>query len=358
MMYRPQIFNPSNSDDYLKLQELGNRDIHVFDEISSQLMELMLCRNPSMSNIDAESNGLVNAFLEEKDKTLENFGNWIYYPWKNQLIHVLPEDEFIEVRTNRNKYKITTEEQELLKSKVVGIAGLSVGRSIATTIALERIAGEIRLADFDTIELSNLNRIKAPISELGINKAISAAREIAEIDPYIEVICFQEGLTEGNMNEFFSGGGKVDIFVEECDDIKMKILSRLKCKELQIPVIMETNDNCIIDIERFDLEPDRPIFHGKLNDEEVKIGIRATCFSDKMALISKIIDTESISSRLNFSLLDLGKTLRNWPQLNSEITYGAGILSELIRFIFLNKTINSGQFYFDPKSDERTNRNS
>jgi hypothetical protein len=343
MMYRPQIFNPSNSDDYLKLQELGNRDIHVFDEISSQLMELMLCRNPSMSNIDAESNGLVNAFLEEKDKTLENFGNWIYYPWKNQLIHVLPEDEFIEVRTNRNKYKITTEEQELLKSKVVGIAGLSVGRSIATTIALERIAGEIRLADFDTIELSNLNRIKAPISELGINKAISAAREIAEIDPYIEVICFQEGLTEGNMNEFFSGGGKVDIFVEECDDIKMKILSRLKCKELQIPVIMETNDNCIIDIERFDLEPDRHIFHGKLNEEDILNGINSKTIKEKILVISKIIDTSMLTERMKKSLPDINVLIRSWPQLASEVNYGGGIVSKIVREIFLGSNHQSLQ---------------
>ena len=334
-MYSPQIFDSSNPNHSIEVNNLRSNGIDVLDSINSQLLELMLCRNPSKSKTEVLEGRLVESFLEEKGKTIEKYGNWVYYPWKNQLIHILPEEEFVEVRTNRNKFKITQEEQEILRSKKIGIPGLSVGRSIAITIALERIAGEIRLADFDNIELSNLNRIKAPLSEIGLNKAVAAAREIAEIDPYIKVLCFEDGLTEINLEEFFTISGNVDLFIEECDDVKIKILSRLKCKKLQIPVLMETNDNCVIDIERFDLEPERPIFHGKLNSEDIKQGINAVTIHEKIAVISKIIDIENLSDRMKTSLLEISRSTRSWPQLASEVEYGGGIVNKIAREIFL-----------------------
>ena len=45
---------------------------------------------------------------------------------------------FIAVRTNRNRNKITSEEQDMLAAKCVGIAGLSVGGALAMTLVMER----------------------------------------------------------------------------------------------------------------------------------------------------------------------------------------------------------------------------
>lgn len=131
---------------------------------------------------------------------LNKYGVWVYYPWSNNLVHLLDEDEFIKVRTNRNIYKILPEEIETLGKKKIGIIGLSVGQSIAMTLALERTCGELRLADFDDIELSNMNRIRAGVQDLGMSKVVLAARQIAELDPYIKVKCFKEGLTNENIN--------------------------------------------------------------------------------------------------------------------------------------------------------------
>ena len=44
----------------------------------------------------------------------------------------------------------------------------------------------------------------------------------------------------------------------------MKLLVREMARERRIPVLMETSDRGVLDVERFDLEPDRPIFHGLL----------------------------------------------------------------------------------------------
>ncbi|MGB1031398.1 MAG: ThiF family adenylyltransferase, partial [Flavobacteriales bacterium] len=113
-----------------------------------------------------------------------DYGVWVYYPWLRKLVHLLDEKEFVECRTNRNKYKITAEEQEVLSKKVVGVVGLSVGQSVSLTMAMERSFGELRIADFDDLELTNLNRIRTGVHNLGLPKTTIVAREIAEIDPF------------------------------------------------------------------------------------------------------------------------------------------------------------------------------
>ncbi|MBX9449069.1 MAG: ThiF family adenylyltransferase [Taibaiella sp.] len=154
--------------------------------------------------------------------------------------------------------KITAEEQAILQNKTVGIVGLSVGQSIALTLAMERSCGELRLADFDTAELSNLNRIRTGISSLGLRKTVIAAREIAEIDPFLKVKIFSEGLTQENIDVFFDDGKKIDLLVEVCDGLDVKVISRFKARSMGIPVVMDTNDRGMLDVERFDLEPETP----------------------------------------------------------------------------------------------------
>src|SRR5690606_12240075 len=97
-------------------------------------------------------------------------------------------------------------------------------------------------------------RIRSGIQDLGVNKTIIAARQIAEIDPYIHVVCYTEGVNDQTIDDFFCKGGKIDVLVEECDGIDVKILSRLKSRSLQVPVVMDTNDRGMLDVERFDLE--------------------------------------------------------------------------------------------------------
>ena len=103
---------------------------------------------------------------------LPAYGVWMYYPWSNRLAYLLDRDEFIELRTNRNRYKITPGEQETLAGKRIGIAGLSAGQSIAAVLALQRSCGELRLADFDSLELSNLNRVRAGVHDIGLLKVM------------------------------------------------------------------------------------------------------------------------------------------------------------------------------------------
>ena len=76
---------------------------------------------------------------------------------------------------------------------------------LAMALAMERIAGRLHLADADTLELSNLNRIPGSLFELGESKLISAARAIAEVDPYLEVEVWPGGFVPEVMSDFLGG---------------------------------------------------------------------------------------------------------------------------------------------------------
>jgi len=344
--YAPLLLRLNNPGDKEKFEQLmqNGKVSFVYDELYGQLQELIKSNNPSIKIKKEEYTGLINQHLAGKD--IHDYGVWVYYPWNQRLVHLLDREEFIEVRTNRNRYKITKEEQGRLKTKKIGIVGLSVGQSIALTLAMERVCGELRLADFDTAELSNLNRIRTGVHNLGLNKTIIAAREIAEIDPFLNIKIFNDGLHEGNMDEFFLGGGKLDVFVEVCDGLDIKIESRYKARELQIPVVMDTNDRGMLDVERFDLDPHRAILHG-LADGLDPNTIKDLSNEDKIPYILRMIGSETISTRLKASMLEVEQSINTWPQLASSVTLGGALTTDVCRRILLDQYHDSGRYYVD-----------
>jgi molybdopterin/thiamine biosynthesis adenylyltransferase len=269
-----------------------------------------------------------------------------YYPHLQKVISLLPQPEFVALRTSRNRYKITPQEQEILATKRVGIVGLSVGRSVAVTLAMERSCGMLRVADFDTLDLSNLNRIKAPITDLGKAKTLSLAEELALIDPYFHLECADEGITRDNLHDFLTVGGKIDVLIDECDSLALKVLLRLEARKLGIPVLMDTSDRGMIDIERYDLHPEYPIFHNRLGNFEPPAHWEPSPEELKQ-LFSAIVDISSVSERGKYSLSQIGTTITTWPQLASSVTLGAGAAADICRKILLNHTTTSGRYYID-----------
>lgn len=321
-----------------------NKILYVYDEIEGQLRELIKGRNPSIKIPDEEYPERIKDHLAGVDA--DEYGVWVYYPWSGRLVHLLDEQEFVEVRTNRNRNKITAEEQSKLLEAKVGVVGLSVGQSIALTFAMERICGEIRLADFDVAELSNLNRIRTGVHNMGVNKAVLAAREIAEIDPFINVKIFQDGLHSGNLDAFFLEDGKLDLFVEVCDGIQVKIDSRFKARALRVPVVMDTNDRGMLDVERFDIENQRGIFHGFL-DQFIENDALLLNDENRASVLNAILSFESLSDRMKLSMAEIGKTITTWPQLASSVVLGGAITTDISRRILLGQHQRSGRYYVD-----------
>lgn len=357
-VFTPLFFRLNNSTDKKKLNTLldDKKEVEVYDEILSQVEEYVKSIHPKKVFSKPE---LTEAAIQYIGNTpFEEYGVWVYYPWSNRLVHILDEEEFIAVRTNRNQYKITPAEKEILATKRIGVIGLSVGQSIALTIAMERSCKELRIADFDILELSNLNRIRTGVHNLGIAKTVAVAREIAEIDPYFKVICFHEGAGEHNIDDFILKDGKLDILVDECDDLLVKILCRQKAKKHKVPVIMDTSDRGMMDVERFDLEPDRPILHGLIDHLDIEKVAQLKTNEEKIPYVLAILNVETISKRMKESMREIRKTITTWPQLASSVVLGGGMSADVCRRILLNEFHDSGRYFIDLEeliSDKKNN---
>jgi molybdopterin/thiamine biosynthesis adenylyltransferase len=345
--YKPLFYRINNAEDavaFLKIME-EKPYTKVFDAINNQLQDLIKALHPTRVFEAAALETAIDIHLNGVART--DYGVWVYYPWIDTIVHLLDEQEFIVVRTNRNKHKITQAEQDELSKKKIGVIGLSVGQSVSLTLAMERGCGELRIADFDVLDLTNLNRIRTGVHNVNLKKTVIVAREIAEIDPFLKVTCFHDGITENNIDEFLTGNGKLDLLIDECDGIDIKILCRTKAKNYEIPVLMEASDRGTIDIERFDLEPERPILHGKIEHLDLSKVKYLKTNEDKVPYILPIAGVETLSTRMKASMLEIQQTITSWPQLASAVTYGGGITADLSRRILLDQLHVSGRFFVD-----------
>jgi molybdopterin/thiamine biosynthesis adenylyltransferase len=277
------------------------------------------------------------------EAVLDEPARWVYYPWRRSVVAVLGPQGYRALRLDRNRNMITADEQDRLGTLKVGVAGLSVGHVIAHILAVQGLCGELRLADFDVLELSNLNRVPATVLDLGLNKATVAARRIAEVDPYLSVHVLDEGLTFNNADTFVDG---LDVVIEECDALDMKAVLREMARSRRIPVLMSTSDRGLVDVERFDLEPNRSILHGLLGEVDAAL-FPGMSSREKIPHILRHLDAERLSPRTAASLVEVDRSLSTWPQLAADVNLGATALAEAIRRIGLGERLNSGRTRID-----------
>lgn len=268
---------------------------------------------------------------------------WAYYPWRRAVVAVLGPRAFRAVRLDRNRNMITAEEQTRLGALRIGVAGLSVGHVIAHTLAAQGLCGELRLADFDGIELSNLNRVPATVLDLGLNKAEVAARRIAELDPYLHIRVLDAGLTADSIDEFLDG---LDVVVEECDSLDMKARVREGARARRVPVLMATSDRGLLDVERFDLQPQRPILHGLLGDMDFA-RLAGMSSREMVPHMLRFLEAERLSPRVLASVVEIERTLSTWPQVSGDVVLGATAIAEAVRRIGLGEDLRSGRTRID-----------
>lgn len=138
---------------------------------------------------------------------------------------------------SRNIGWVTKDEQRLIKSKKVAIAGAGgVGFEHAVTLArlgIERFT----IADFDSFEVHNFNRqAGAFVSTIDEPKVSVLASVLKDINPHCQIEIFNEGVTESNLESFFDD---VDIYVDSLDFFVIKIRRLIFnfCKRNSIPAI-------------------------------------------------------------------------------------------------------------------------
>ena len=108
---------------------------------------------------------------------------------------------------------------DALRRSSAGIAGCGgLGSNIAIMMARSGI-GKLVLADFDCVELSNLNRQCFALSDVGKHKAEALREAIHSIDTDITIKTHDIVLDRGNIQEIFS---ECDIIFEALDNPESK----------------------------------------------------------------------------------------------------------------------------------------
>ena len=347
--WRPVILDPSDPGHHRELDELvaSGAALFVHDTLVEQLEELVQSRAPARKLSAAELGERVADHLGGRAPF--EYGAWVLYPWSKRLVHVLPVDEHRELRTDRNRYKLTRAEQERLRGARIGVIGLSVGNMATVTCALEGIGSTFKLADFDRLSLSNLNRLRGGVHAVGTDKTTLAARELFEIDPYLDITLYPSGVDDSNMDAFLVEGGKLDVLIEECDDLYVKVMVRERARAHGIPVVMDTSDRGLLDVERFDLEPDRPILHGLVGEVDPE-SLKGLETKDKVPFFLAIVDAERMSARMAASLPEIKQSISSWPQLASSVALGGALAADVARRIVLGEVTESGRYYVDLES--------
>lgn len=118
---------------------------------------------------------------------------------------------------------------------VVGVAGLGgLGSNIA--IALARVGvKKLVLVDFDTVELSNVNRQAYFLRHIGMVKTKALSELIQEVNPFVEIEQHHVRVTRDNVIDLFN---QVDIVVEAFDNPPSKVaLTETVLMKTKLPLV-------------------------------------------------------------------------------------------------------------------------
>ena len=341
--YTPIVFRADTEDGLGAFSEFCREwgrtypPLDIIDDYPESQKESLLVTNPT---------SLTTGVPPIDTTVTEHTGIWVVYPWRKVAVHTVSENKFHELRLSRNHHLSTEEEQAILRKHTIGIAGLNVGNPAAICLVEEGIGNSFIFADNDTLSLSNLNRFRAGLPDLGLNKAVLSARQAYEIDPFIQIDVWADGITLPRLEEFVTAS---DVIVEEMDNLPLKIAIREEAKKQKKPVVMVTGNghNIILDIERFDITPELPILNGKLSQAVIgKTASGPQSFTEKVALARDFMGSEYLEDRLLQSFDEIGKTIVGIPQLARASFLRGAVLTHAVRGIFLNEDVQSGRYAF------------
>lgn len=332
MLFQPEIIVPSKEASRHRLDELLRQPgLQVVDTLTEQYDEL------------SEVTG--NKYPEPG----RGDGVWCYYSWKNTIVHILSKVEYNTLRQSRNFLLLTPEEQAVFRGARIGIAGLNVGNPAALCIALESGGEKMKFADFDTLSVSNLNRFRSGVTELGMNKAVLSARQVYEVDPFADIDVWEQGILPGQEKQFLLEP-RIDVLVEEMDNVKLKVTMREAAREAKIPVVMVTGNgaNVIIDIERYDLDANLPLLNGYLKESVVQriqtADPRAMSVQERAQLARDFMGKEFLTTRLNLSFEEIGTTLAGIPQVAESSFLRGAAVCYAVRRIVTGADMPSGRY--------------
>ncbi|MDQ0201453.1 ThiF family adenylyltransferase [Neobacillus ginsengisoli] len=116
----------------------------------------------------------------------------------------------IKEQFSRNIGIMSEEEVYTLHSTTIAIAGCGCIGGFSAELLARMGVGKLILADPDIFDESNINRqCAATHHTVGQKKADALKNHLLSINPELEVVCFPEGVDEGNLDLFLEGADYV-----------------------------------------------------------------------------------------------------------------------------------------------------
>ena len=194
--------------------------------------------------------------------------------------------------------------QETLKSSkmlIVGLGGLGCAASQYLAVAG---VGHLTLLDFDTVDLSNLQRqVLHDDSRLGMPKVESAKLSLQRLNPHIQVDTIHQLLDEQQLHDLVS---KFDVVLDCTDNITTRNQLDLACAAHKIPLISGAAIRMEGQISVFTYEDNTPTYHtlSRLFGDNALSCVEAGVLAPIVGLVGSIQALEAIKVRLK-----IGKNL-------------------------------------------------
>lgn len=306
--------------------------------------------------------------LSENTGSTRSYGNYVYYPDREQLVQFAPAKwhrlsllasnaELIKDPDWKMDWAATT---EVLRNSKPAVAGASVGSKIADSVMKVLRPEQMTIADPAVYKLTNANRtdlqyddlvysigLQEKISEQGEfipygmkNKAISFALKNQRIDPYATIYPMQRGVTLGNVKDFVAGAGVVIEEVDMSYDMEIKVAIRNEARQQKKLFCMISDLGSWVqwDIRPFQLNSDIPLFLNCTDEKIFSLNKEARAskenfFSFMEGLIGKHFwESGEFGSTLSGKL---PRIVGSMPQLGSTTSVAAGVGAEFIARILL-----------------------
>ncbi|KIU43671.1 MULTISPECIES: molybdopterin-synthase adenylyltransferase MoeB [Pseudomonas] len=115
---------------------------------------------------------------------------------------------------------------------IVGLGGL--GSPVALYLAAAGV-GELHLADFDTVDLTNLQRqVMHDTAAVGLSKVDSAMARLQAINPQVALVAHRQALDEDSLAQAV---GAVDLVLDCCDNFATREAVNAACVAAGKPLV-------------------------------------------------------------------------------------------------------------------------
>lgn len=179
---------------------------------------------------------------------------------------------------------------EKIKNTRVLVLGLGGVGSYAVETLIRSGIGNIILVDYDTIDITNLNRqLMTNQNNIGEFKTSALEKRIKTINPNCNIEIINEKITKDNIEELLTL--KPEYIVDACDTIEVKKELILRCKKNNIKLIssMGTGNKFdpsrlkIMDIKKTSYDPIAKILRKFVVDNKINYKVMVVC-SDEVPL--------------------------------------------------------------------------